>query len=342
MALKQQRGAALLMVLLAMALVSMMLTSLALQSQRDITRLQLQQQETQARFYAHGAEIIAQRALTDIAVRRAALWWQTLAGQPLDYPTDEGTLRLVVEDQRRCFNVNTLAAEDPELAQRQLLYWLANRTDTRMDDLTPGEFVARLTDWVDSNNIAREGGMDGADYARLDPPRLSGDTRMRDISELNWLAPLDTGRYRRFEALCTLPDSRPWRLNLNSVGADELPLLDALFVGEVDRAVLATLIKARPPGGYPSLDAVREVFGGDADWLDTYSNRITLTPDYLALHIRITLDGTPYYFYRQLLAEGTSAFQPLQPAARVQILNRRNGYFAPQATLFSSTAVEPF
>lgn len=341
MALKRQRGAALLMVLMAMALVSMMLTSLALQSQRDITRLQLQQQETQARFYARGAEIIAQRALTDTAVRRAALWWQTLAGQPLDYPTDEGTLRLVVEDQRRCFNVNSLADDDPSLAQRQLLYWLANYVDTRLD-VHPGEFVAQLTDWVDSDNIAREGGMDGADYARLDPPRLSADTAMRDISELNWLAPLDTGRYRRFEALCAIPENRPWRLNLNSVGPDELPLLDALFEGEVDRAVLATLINARPPGGYPSFDAVRDALGGEADWLDSYGNRITLTPDYLALHIRITLDGTPYYFYRQLLAEGTSAFQPLQPAARVQVLSRRSGYSTPSAALDSSTAVEPF
>jgi len=341
MALNNQRGAALLMVLMAMALVSMMLTSLALQSHRDITRLQFQQQETQARFYARGAEIIAQRALTDLAVRRAALWWQTLAGQPLDYPTDEGTLRLEVEDQRRCFNVNSLAADDPELAQRQLLYWLANYADTRLD-VPPGEFVARLTDWVDSDNIAREGGMDGADYARLDPPRLSADTAMRNISELNWLGPLDTGRYRRFEALCAIPESRPWRLNLNSVGPDELPLLDALFEGQVDRAVLATLIKARPPGGYPSIDAVRDALGGEAEWLDSYGNRITLTPDYLALHIRITLDGTPYYFYRQLLAEGTSAFQPLQPAARVQVLSRRSGYSTPRAALDSSTAVEPF
>jgi general secretion pathway protein K len=340
--MRSQRGAALLMVLMAMALVSMTLTALTLQGQRQLTRLQLQQQATQARFYVRGAEIIAQRALTDAAVRQAALWWQTLAGQPLDYPTDEGSLRLVVKDLRSCFNVNSLAGEAPALAQQQLLYWLANRPDAAADGLSPGELVSRLTDWVDADNISREGGMDGADYARLEPPRLSADSVMRDASELNWLAPLDSDRYRRLDALCAIPDSGPWRLNLNALDADDLTLLDALFVGEVNRADLATLITARPPGGYDSLDAVRAALGGDAPWLSQLGSRLTLTPDHLALHIRITLDGHSYYFYRHLLAEGTSAFHPRQPAARVQVLSRRSGDASSWPRIDSPPRMEPF
>lgn len=184
--------------------------------------------------------------------------------------------------------------------------------------------------------------MDGADYARLDPPRLSADSAMRDASELNWLAPLDTHRYRRLDALCAIPDSGPWRLNLNSLAADDLPLLDALFVGEVNRADLATLITARPPGGYPSVDAVRSALGGDAPWLTPLGNRLTLTPDHLALNIRITLDGHHYYFYRQLLAEGTSAFQPRQPAVRVQVLSRRSDDASSWPRHDSPPPMEPF
>lgn len=340
MAMRYQRGAALLMVLVAMASVSVMLTALTLQGQRQITRLQLQQQATQARFYAHGAEIVAQRALTDAAVRQAALWWQTLAGQPLDYPTDQGSLRLLVKDLRSCFNINSLSGESPALAQQQLLYWLANRPGGSGDALSPGEWVSRLTDWVDADNVSREGGMDGADYARLEPARVSADSAMRDASELNWLAPLDSGRYRRLDALCAIPDSGPWRLNLNSIAADDLPLLDALFVGEAPRADLATLITARPPGGYDSFDAVRGVLGNEASWLDRLGNRLTLTPDHLALHIRITLDGQRYYFYRQLFAEGTSAFHPRQPAVRVKVLSRRHDDAS--SWVDTSPPMEPF
>ena len=342
MAIRSQRGAALLMVLMAMALVSMTLTALTIQGQRQLTRLHLQHQATQARFYAHGAEIIAQRALTDEAVRQASLWWQILAGQPLNYPTDEGALRLVVKDLRSCFNLNSLANEEPALAQQQLHYWFSNRPEAAVNELSPGEFVSRLTDWVDADTISRKGGMDGADYARLEPSRLSADSTLRDASEVNWLAPLDADRYRRLDALCALPDSGPWRLNLNALGVDDLPLLDALFVGEVNRADLATLITARPPGGYDSLDTVRGVLGGDAPWLDRLGNRLTLTPDYLALHIRITLGAQHYYFYRQLLAEGTSAFHPRQPAARVQVLSRRSDAAAFWSELNSLSPVEPF
>ncbi|MFC0268768.1 type II secretion system minor pseudopilin GspK [Kushneria aurantia] len=345
----RQRGAALLMVLLAMALVSLVLTSLTLQGRRELTRLELMQQQSQADFYARGAEIIARRALTDAAVRRVPLWWQTLAGRPLDYPTDEGNLRLVVEDLRGCFNVNALAGDNSQLAQQQLLYWASHYAGERLGDMMPGELVARLADWVDADNISREGGMDGADYARLAPPRLSADSPMRDASELNWLAPLDSARYRRLDALCALPDSGRWRLDLNGLDADDLPLLDALFVGEVDRGALATLIRARPAGGYDSLDAVRTALGGAAPWLDEYGNRLTLTPDYVALHIRITLGEQHYYFYRLLLAEGTSAFYPRQPAARVQVLSRRSGYPSERLSatgpasipLSATTAAEP-
>ncbi|WP_110675147.1 type II secretion system minor pseudopilin GspK [Salinicola sp. RZ23] len=337
----RQTGAALLMVLLALALVSVTLSALTLQGRRELTRLELLQQETQAEFYARGAEIIARRALTDAAVRHADLWWQTLAGRPLRYPTDAGELHLVVHDLRTCFNLNALGGSQAALAQRQLLYWVANYAGERLTDMNPGEFVARLADWIDADNLSRVGGMDGADYARLDPPRTSADTWLRDPSEINWLAPLDSRRVGRFGELCTLPDDGPWRLDLNALGPGDLPLLDALFEGQVDRGALATLLRDRPPGGYTSLDAMRQVLGGDAPWLDRYGGRLRLTPDYVALDIRIRLAGQHYDFQRLLLAEGTSAFYPLQPAARVRVLSRRSGYPSDRLTATSPDAADP-
>ncbi|MAM56808.1 MAG: general secretion pathway protein GspK [Salinicola sp.] len=335
----RQTGAALLMVLLALALVSVTLSALTLQGRRELTRLELLQQETQAEFYARGAEIIARRALTDAAVRHADLWWQTLAGRPLRYPTDAGELRLVVHDLRTCFNLNALGGSQAALAQRQLRYWVANYAGERLTDMTPGEFVTRLADWIDPDNIARASGMDGADYARLDPPRTSADTWLRDPSEINWLAPLDSRRAERFSELCALPDDGPWRLDLNALGPGDLPLLDALFEGQVDRGALATLLRARPPGGYTDLDAVRQVLGGDATWLDRYGNRLRLTPDYVALDIRIRLADRHYDFQRLLLAEGTSAFYPRQPAARVRVLSRRSGYPSARLEAISNDAI---
>ncbi|OBX33839.1 general secretion pathway protein K [Halomonas elongata] len=102
-------GAALLMVLLCLALVSLTLTSLSEQGRRDLARLSELQAQTQADFYAQGAEVIARRALTDAAVRQAGLWWQSLRGRSLSYPTDHGRIHLNVEDLRGCLNLNALA-----------------------------------------------------------------------------------------------------------------------------------------------------------------------------------------------------------------------------------------
>ena len=56
--------------------------------------------------------------------------------------------------------------------------------------------------------------------------------------------------------------------------ADDLPLLDALFVGEAPRADLATLIAARPPGGYDSFDAVRGVLGNEASRSEEHTSEL--------------------------------------------------------------------
>jgi len=335
----RQRGAALLMVLLCVALCAILLASIAQEGRRDITRLSLIQTETQADFYAQGAEIIAMRGLTDAAVRQASLWWQTLAGKPLDYPTDEGHLRLVVHDLRTCFNVNALAGDNADLAARQLRYWLARQPQERLRGLSPDAFVARLADWIDSDTQARENGLDGADYARFDPPRTSADTWLRDASELNWLAPLDVSRAATLSELCALPETTPWKLNLNSVTLRELPLLEALFEGQVPRGTLIRLINARPATGYSGVDAVRAQAGADSDWLDSDANRLTLTPDYLSLDITLTIGSERFHFVRLLQAEGVSGWNPASPAARVRVLQRRNG--STEAWMRGTTPEEP-
>ncbi|GAB2780470.1 type II secretion system minor pseudopilin GspK [Halomonas shantousis] len=320
--MSRQRGVALLMVLLCLALVGMVLASLAEDGRNDIHRLGLLQAETQARFHIQGAEIIARRALTDAAVRQASLWWQSLAGKPLDYPTDEGRIRLVVRDMRTCFNLNALAGSQAALASEQLARLLADRPPSALGGLTPTAFVARLADWIDADTQPRENGLDGVDYARGSPPRVSADTLLADLSELNWLEPLDTARFQTLQDLCVLPDTGAWRLNLNSVQLAQLPLLEALFEGQVARGDLIRLINARPAIGYSGIDAVRAQLGGDSEWLDRYGDRLTLTPDYVELAISVEVGGYRFNARRLLKAEGVSSWSPYAPASQVRILSR--------------------
>jgi general secretion pathway protein K len=320
--MSRQRGVALLMVLLCLALVGMVLASLAEDGRNDIHRLSLLQAETQARFNIQGAEIIARRALTDAAVRQASLWWQSLAGKPLEYPTDEGRIRLIVRDLRTCFNLNALAGSDAALAAEQLVRLLSDRPSTALGGLAPSTFTARLADWIDADTQPRENSLDGVDYARGSPPRVSADARLVDLSEVNWLEPLDSARFHTLNDLCVLPDTGAWRLNLNSVQLAQLPLLEALFEGQVARGDLIRLINARPAIGYSGIDAVRAQLGSDSEWLDRYGDRLTLTPDYLELDVTVEVGGYRFHARRLLKAEGVSSWSPYAPASRVHILSR--------------------
>ncbi|MES3675824.1 type II secretion system minor pseudopilin GspK [Halomonas elongata] len=326
----RQDGAALLMVLLCLALVSLTLTSLSEQGRRDLARLSELQAQTQADFYAQGAEVIARRALTDAAVRQAGLWWQSLRGRSLSYPTDHGRIHLNVEDLRGCLNLNALAGTGADLARRQLTHYIDHHLQGRpVAGLSTDALLARLMDWMDSDGVARSGSLDGPDYANDVRaglgPRTTANAPLADISEINWLAPLDSRRSRRLpEGLCAYPDTGPLALNLNSLPVERVALLDSLLEGRVPRGRLERLLRSRPAAGYQSVDAVRIALG-DPDDFNDLARRLTLTPDLLRLHIRIEIGDRQYRYVRLLQAEGVSPWQPRVPAARVRILQRYRG-----------------
>ncbi|MDW7748150.1 type II secretion system minor pseudopilin GspK [Halomonas sp.] len=316
--MKREGGVALLMVLLCLALVAFLMTQFTEQGHRDLQRLARLQAETQARFHAQGAELLAERMLTDPAGRHSAQWWRWLAGEPRRLPTDEGVVMLRLEDGRTCFNLNVLAQEDTGLAERQLhrLLTLENAPES------PERLVARLADWIDADSRPRPGSLDGVDYARSVPPRTSADMPLADISEINWVEPLDPSRALRHPSLCALPERGPWRLNLNTLAADQLPLLDALFEGRQSRDSLAQLIAARPAAGFTGLDDLQDRLGGQAEWVRELGDRLTLSPDYVRLHIEIEVSGHRFHFTRLLQAEGVSNWTPSVSAARVRVLAR--------------------
>lgn len=337
MTMSRQGGVALLMVLLCLALSGLLLAGLAEEGRRDLRRLSLLQAETQARFHARGAELLVERALTDPAARLAPAWWRRLAGEPQRLETPEGHVEVRIRDLRTCFNLNSLAGPDAALAERQLQRVLRGSAER---GLTPHRLVARLADWVDADSQPRPDSLDGLDYALLDPPRTTADAPLVDLSELNWLAPLDPERYRRHPSLCVMPDTGPWRLNLNSLREDQLPMLEALLEDRVPGPQLARLIAARPPAGYTGIDEVQAVLGNQADWLRELGNRMTLAPDYLELGITVSIGDTPYRFQRLLQAEGVSNWSPRVAAARVRTLARRSEGMIPTTAETGQTRPE--
>ncbi len=184
---RQQRGAALLMVMVVLAMLAAGMAWLVEDGRRQVDEVRLLHQRVQARAMEQAGLAYAEQALRDPAWRLSPLFWQALRGQPLNYDFGAGQAQLRVRDQHTCFNVNALLGADGERAERQLRYLLG-------DDMAAERLVDALADWLDADSDTRLQGAESAQYLRQQPPRLAANQPMLDTSELNLLLEPDASR----------------------------------------------------------------------------------------------------------------------------------------------------
>ncbi|SFR45262.1 type II secretion system protein K (GspK) [Pseudidiomarina maritima] len=114
---KRQRGVALLMVLLVVALVSVMAVTLSGRLQTTVLRTANFQQAEQAYWYWLSAEEIVRELLqreiseSDGVVHQQQMWYQQSKSDSI-YPVDGGAIKGEIQDLQSCFNLNSLRVED--------------------------------------------------------------------------------------------------------------------------------------------------------------------------------------------------------------------------------------
>ena len=107
-----QRGVALLIVLMIVALVSVLATEMGTRLQLQVQRVMNLKNNNQAYWYAIGAEAFARQSVQTLMEQtgeRIALdqpWSQQFA-----YPVENGAIEAQLEDMQSCFNLNALVAE---------------------------------------------------------------------------------------------------------------------------------------------------------------------------------------------------------------------------------------
>ncbi|RUO59647.1 type II secretion system minor pseudopilin GspK [Pseudidiomarina marina] len=114
---QRQRGVALLMVLLVVALVSVMAVTLSGRLQTTVLRTANFQQAEQAYWYWLSAEEIVRELLqreiseSDGVVHQQQMWYQQTKSGSI-YPVDGGAIKGEIQDLQSCFNLNALRVED--------------------------------------------------------------------------------------------------------------------------------------------------------------------------------------------------------------------------------------
>lgn len=320
----QQRGVALLMVLFALALVATGLPVILQQGRAELSAQREMYQLQQARALHQAAQLLVEEGMTSKHWRQNPQFWQALQGEWLEVPVAElsgeelpgASIHVRLRDMRACFNVNQLAGKYAEAGQAQLLYWLRTR-----DPKTAQRLVQRLGDWLDEDRQPQSQGAEALVYARQALGQVPANVAMSDISEINLVLPRDSRRARQYPNLCAWQNNEPWRLNVNALRLQDLPLLEALFAGKVSSSSLRRLLLSRPATGYASADQVRAVLQGldEAD-RDRVMDSLVLNSERYQVETRVEFNGQEYAFTQGMRLEGVSRWAAQVPAQRVKWL----------------------
>ncbi len=332
---KNQKGVALLMVLLVLVVVTFALTQIQLASRQDLERIEGRYLQQQGWGYLLGAETLARQVLTDGRIREQPRWWATIRGEVVSYPVDEGMLTIQVKDLRTCFNLNHLASISSQEASDQLselLPWrlAINRAQENQAedknqnwtaDLDLNQFLDLARDWVDKDNEALPEGAETGQYLLADPARVAANQPFADLSEVNWLMPQNRQRFRGLpSSICVLPDTR-LRLNINTLVEEDLVLLWSLFEGQVQLTSLKNWWNTRPEVGYKNLDDFWEDLGAtnlpqDDSWKQRVGGSLMFVSDFYQVTIHMLLNDVQLVFESDIY---------LAPDAKTQVYARRIG-----------------
>ena len=224
-------------------------------AQRRATNLQLRDQ---AYWYALGAreftESLVERAMADpqAALQPDAEW---LTGTRR-FPIERGQLSGRVRDGNNCFNLNGLVTADGQGGwQADPVQGTRFETLMRALDIPAAEaarIAAQATDWIDSDTRPlAAGGEDG-----LYPAYRTGNTLMSEREELLALDAMTPDIYRALsDFVCTRPVAAPLALNINTLQAEQWPLLAAVFDGSLSRTAIEGMLLERPRDGFADIEA---------------------------------------------------------------------------------------
>jgi len=321
---RRQRGVALIIALILVALATILATKLTfdgfLERRRAIGVLAAEQ----ALQFGMGAEALAADVLVQDQQNSAQLTvlsapWaqptQPLPITPQDNPEGEpiGTLQGELEDMQGRFNLNNLGhltqgagpqgtatatTQDPEaLAQFQRLLRLVGLED---------KWAGMARDWIDADDIP--GSPDGAEdqvYTSQTPPYHTGNWPMMSPSELMNLPGFGADRYRKIAPYVTALPTAQASINICTAPAVVLESLADSLNGEYSPAVLAN---GRKSGCFPDFQSFTNLLGKSAATLRT---RYGTNSQYFRLTTHVTLGTTEFTLYSLLKRTDGGKITPL-------------------------------
>lgn len=263
----KQRGVALIMVLLVVALVTVLAVQLSKRLQMNVIRTMNYQQSEQAYWYWLSAEEIARQLLqlqvgdSNGVIHQGQVWYLQTEEERV-YPLEGGGMANVgIKDLHSCFNLNALKAESlstEQLMRRKVQFRMLLQAAVRdMDDYKADVIVESVADWLDGDEqMASSYGAERADYESLSVPYQAANDYFVHESELRLVRGVTQPIYQALKPfVCVIPNSNRSEFNINTVEHGEV--LHAMTLGGLTVDGGTTAIENRPDNGYESIEEAR-------------------------------------------------------------------------------------
>ncbi|WP_028024306.1 type II secretion system minor pseudopilin GspK [Enterovibrio calviensis] len=298
---QSQRGVALLVVLLIMALMTMVSVNMASRMFVNFDRAESQIRYQQAYWYAQSVESLARFGLEesfgdDDTVTLSQPW----AVRDQIYPLDGGQATGNVFDRQACFNVNGLRDIKPTEngTNPALVIALQQLIESQDIDSFEAETVAAATwEYVDVNtNVQSPLGVEDSEYEARSIPHVAPNGLIADISEWRAIHGVTREIYEKVSPLlCAIP-SNQLVVNVNTLTEDDAPILTALLHPNLSEDQAKQLINERNPvDGWKDVASfiAEPVLSGLSDEdKEKLQKNLDVRSRYFELDTEITLDST--------------------------------------------------
>lgn len=303
--MKQQKGVALIVVLLLLSLMTLLAVQMSERLQFNFYRVENQIQNQQAYWYALGMEelgkIAIQQGIDDSDTVNLSQAWAT---QGQRYPLEGGEAIGDIVDRQACFNLNALSGLKPDAGSTKkpfLVGYLQSLLEEQDVDSYEAEVIADSSwEFVDSDDVVNSSfGAGDSTYEGFRPPYLPPQGLMADVSEFRAVNGVTAQIYNKLKPLlCAIPTT-DMVLNVNTLYEHQAALLVGLFAPELSLSDAQKLIADRPYDGWQDVnDFVAEAaiarVGADVqkrakDYLAVSSNYFQLDTEILVDRSRVRL-----------------------------------------------------
>ncbi|MDF0534570.1 type II secretion system minor pseudopilin GspK [Shewanella yunxiaonensis] len=261
---RKQRGVALIVVLLVVAIIAVLAVSISGRNQVSVRRTINMAEYDQAYWYAISAEELARKVLKqdlDDAEGRVHLQ-QYWALSNAVFPAEVGQIGGTISDLRSCFNLNSLSQTSTtnKNTQVETLPVAAKQYKALLEDIGIDEFNAErlmytLKDYLDADTDIGTYGAEDDDYEARKVPYRAANTLMSDRSELRAVLGYSQEIYRKLlPYVCVIPGNNTQVLNVNTVKVEQAALLAAMLENKISVGEAESIINQRASSGFDKVD----------------------------------------------------------------------------------------